>query len=107
MQSAAAQENKLFGAFYKATTELPGGLFWYLPLVLAGLLGLIYLYVTFTKTLGLNLLEYVEKTDFKDKIGTLSQFEDEMRRLSDAVPENLKGGGLHRRPGPLQGQGAG
>ena len=90
VQAVVAKEHKLFDAFYEATSTLPGGVFWYIPFALAGLLGLVYLYVTFTKKLGLNLLEYVEKTDFRDKIGTLSQFEHEMRRLGDAMPDNLK-----------------
>lgn len=67
-----------------------GGGFLYLAWAAALLLGLTYLYVSFTKKLGLNLLEYIEKTDFKDKIGTLSQFEGEMKRLSESVPANLK-----------------
>lgn len=77
------------GAFYAATAALEGWLWWLLFVPFA-LLSLLYGYITFTKGLGLNLLEYVEKTDFKDKIGTLSQFESEMRRLAEAVPDDLK-----------------
>ncbi|HIP77680.1 MAG TPA: hypothetical protein EYH07_04360, partial [Kiloniellaceae bacterium] len=50
------KQNALFAAFDTAAANLPAGFFWYIPLALAGLLGLIYLYVTFTKKLGLNLL---------------------------------------------------
>lgn len=62
----------------------------YLALILAVLLAVAALYIGFANKLGLNLLDYLEKTDFKDKIGTLSQFEDEMRRLTAAVPANMK-----------------
>lgn len=62
----------------------------YLTLVLASLLAVAALYIGFAKKLGLNLLDYLEKTDFKDKIGTLSQFEGEMRRLTEAIPPNMK-----------------
>ncbi len=79
----------ILGAFYAATQDVEGWLWWLLFVPFA-LLSVLYGYITFTKGLGLNLLEYVEKTDFKDKIGTLSQFESEMRRLADAVPEDLK-----------------
>lgn len=86
----STQGNTFLAAAYKAvSTSLSSG--WgYVLLGPFALLAIIYGYVTFTKNLGLNLLEYVEKTDFKDKIGTLSQFEDEMRRLAKAVPEDLK-----------------
>jgi len=79
----------ILGAFYAATENIDGWL-WTILFVPFALLSVLYGYITFSKGLGLNLLEYVEKTDFKDKIGTLSQFESEMRRLADAVPEDLK-----------------
>ncbi|MCP4330633.1 MAG: hypothetical protein GY791_19745 [Alphaproteobacteria bacterium] len=86
----------LFQSFYAATTAQIAGqawtenLFWYLALGLVLLIALVYLYVNLTQSLGLNLLEYIEKTDFKDKIGTLSQFEDEMEQLHKAVPDTMK-----------------
>ena len=82
-------DNGLLTAFYEGTKNLSGFL-WFLLFVPVALLSLLYAYVSFSKSLGLNLLEYVEKTDFRDKIGTLSQFESEMRRLADAVPDDLK-----------------
>ena len=66
------------------------GGFRYLALTLFFILAVAALYIGFANKLGLNLLDYLEKTDFKDKIGTLSQFEDEMRRLTAAVPSNMK-----------------
>ncbi len=89
-ESWAAGADSLLGALYKAVTASLGTWLGYLLIGPFALLALLYGYVTFSKKLGLNLLEYVEKTDFKDKIGTLSQFEHEMRRLADAVPEDLK-----------------
>ncbi len=83
-------EQKTLEAFYNAANESSAGIFWYLPTSLIVVLALVYGYVTFTGKLGLNLLEYVEKTDFRDKIGTLSQFEHEMSKLSKAAPKNLK-----------------
>lgn len=82
--------DSFLGVVYKSISASLGTSLGYALIVLFALLALLYGYITFAKKLGLNLLEYVEKTDFKDKIGTLSQFEDEMRRLADAVPENLK-----------------
>jgi hypothetical protein len=82
-------DNGLLTAFYEGTKNLSGYL-WFLLFVPIALLSLLYAYVSFSNNLGLNLLEYVEKTDFRDKIGTLSQFESEMRRLADAVPDDLK-----------------
>jgi hypothetical protein len=82
--------DSFLGAFYKAVSASLASSLGYLLIGPFVLLAFLYAYVTFSKKLGLNLLEYVEKTDFKDKIGTLSQFEDEMRRLADAVPEDLK-----------------
>ncbi len=70
-------------------TGVAGG-FRYLAFALFFILAVAALYIGFANKLGLNLLDYLEKTDFKDKIGTLSQFEDEMRRLSAAVPGNMK-----------------
>lgn len=70
-------------------TGITGG-FRYLAFALFFFLAVAGLYIGFANKLGLNLLDYLEKTDFKDKIGTLSQFEDEMRRLSAAVPANMK-----------------
>jgi hypothetical protein len=90
VQKVIAEDYKLFGAFYASMAKTQGGFFWYIPIGFGLLLSLIYLYITFTKKIGLNLLEYVEKTDFRDKIGTLSQFESEMHRLADAVPSDLK-----------------
>jgi Cdc6-like AAA superfamily ATPase len=89
-ESWAAGADSLLGALYKAVGASLGTKLGYFLIGPFALLALLYGYVTFSKKLGLNLLEYVEKTDFKDKIGTLSQFEHEMRRLADAVPEDLK-----------------
>ena len=86
----SSQGNSFLAASYKAVSVSITTGWWYLLAGPFALLALIYGYVTFTKSLGLNLLEYVEKTDFKDKIGTLSQFENEMQRLAKAVPEDLK-----------------
>jgi hypothetical protein len=85
-----AGEKNIASALYKAVTETDLGGWWYVLVGPFMLLILLYGYTALTKSLGLNLLEYVEKTDFKDKIGTLSQFEHEMARLADAVPEDLK-----------------
>ncbi|WP_193368072.1 KAP family P-loop NTPase fold protein [Pelagibius marinus] len=86
----SSQGNSFLSAAYKALSASLATGWGYLLIGPFALLALIYGYVTFAKKLGLNLLEYVEKTDFKDKIGTLSQFEDEMQRLAKAVPEDLK-----------------
>lgn len=90
VRDALFVDQKTLKAFYEAANESSGGIFWYVPISLIVVLALVYGYVTFADKLGLNLLEYVEKTDFKDKIGTLSQFEHEMNKLSKAVPKNLK-----------------
>ncbi|MEO3431481.1 P-loop NTPase fold protein [Pelagibius sp. CAU 1746] len=90
VRGALFADQKTLKAFYEAANASSGGIFWYAPASLVVVLALVYSYVTFTGKLGLNLLEYVEKTDFKDKIGTLSQFEDEMKKLSKAVPDTLK-----------------
>jgi hypothetical protein len=90
VRAALFADQKTLKAFYDAANESSGGVFWYLPTSLIVVLALVYGYVTFTGKLGLNLLEYVEKTDFRDKIGTLSQFEHEMSKLSKAAPKNLK-----------------
>ncbi|MGF1632046.1 MAG: P-loop NTPase fold protein [Kiloniellaceae bacterium] len=82
--------DSFLGAFYKAVSASLASSLGYVLIGPFALLALLYAYITFSKKLGLNLLEYVEKTDFKDKIGTLSQFEDEMRRLAEAVPDDLK-----------------
>lgn len=87
---ALLEDQKLLRAFYTAATSASTGYLWYLPLGLLLLLGVVYAYVAVSNKLGLNLLEYVEKTGFKDKIGTLSQFEHEMLKLREAVPDDLK-----------------
>jgi len=53
-------------------------------------LAIFYVYVTLSNKLGLNLLQYVEKTGFKDKIGTIAQFESEMKALRKCTPKSLK-----------------
>ncbi len=90
VQNAILEDQKLLKAFITAANDSSHGLFGYALLGLIGILAVIYAYVTFSDKLGLNLLDYVEKTDFKDKIGTLSQFEHEMSKLSEAAPSDLK-----------------
>jgi peptidoglycan hydrolase-like protein with peptidoglycan-binding domain len=90
VRAALLDEQTLLKAFYDAATSDAAGYLWYIPAVLCVPLAILLAYVTLANKLGLNLLDYVEKTDFKDKIGTLSQFEHEMRRLADAVPDDLK-----------------
>ena len=80
----------IFEMLTKADESGITGGFRTLALVLVFILAIAALYIGFANKLGLNLLDYLEKTDFKDKIGTLSQFEDEMRRLTAAVPTNMK-----------------
>ncbi len=90
IRDAVLQDQKLLAAFYAAATGETSGYLWYIPVALLILLAVLFAYVTLSDKLGLNLLEYVEKTDFKDKIGTLSQFEQEMLMLREAVPADLK-----------------
>ena len=90
VREALLADQKILKAFYTAASAQASGYLWYLSLGLVLLLAVVYAYVTLSNKLGLNLLEYVEKTDFKDKIGTLSQFEHEMLKLREAVPDDLK-----------------
>ncbi|WP_299616859.1 P-loop NTPase fold protein [Pelagibius sp.] len=90
IRDALLSEQKLLKAFYTAATSDGSGYLWYVPAALILVLSVLLAYVTLANKLGLNLLEYVEKTDFKDKIGTLSQFEHEMLKLRESVPDDLK-----------------
>lgn len=90
VRDAVLDEQTLLRALYDAGSGDAAGYLWYVPALLSLPLALLLAYVALANRLGLNLLDYVEKTDFRDKIGTLSQFEHEMRRLADAVPDDLK-----------------
>jgi hypothetical protein len=48
------------------------------------------LYSRVIKGFNQGLLEHLKQTNFRDKIGTLSEFEDEMRILNNSIPANLK-----------------
>jgi hypothetical protein len=89
-REALLADQRILQALYAAATNEASGYLWYISLGLVLLLAVVYAYVALSNKLGLNLLEYVEKTDFKDKIGTLSQFEHEMLKLREAVPDDLK-----------------
>jgi len=57
---------------------------------LSGFLLLQQLHQRVVKHFNLDLLEYLKDTDFRDKIGTLAQFEKEMDELNKCIPDNSK-----------------
>ncbi len=71
----------------KALKELPYK--WFIKIV--GALIIFYqLYFKVIKKFNLDLLEYLQKTNFRDKIGTLAQFDEEMKHLNSCIPKNLR-----------------
>jgi hypothetical protein len=71
----------------KAIKDLPYKNF----LTILGALVVVYqLYFKVVQKLNLGLLEYLQETDFSDKIGTLAEFDAEMARLNACIPESLR-----------------
>jgi hypothetical protein len=58
--------------------------------ILGSLFILYQLYFKVVQKFNLGLLEYLKETDFRDKIGTLAEFDTEMEKLNASVPQNLK-----------------
>lgn len=90
VRKAILTEHGLLDTYNKITENEGVGVLWTTIMWLSMALALLLAYVGVANKLGLNLLQYVEQTDFKDKIGTLSQFGHEMEKLREAVPHNLK-----------------
>lgn len=57
---------------------------------LGGILLVHLFYMKVIRQYNISLIDYLKKTNFRDKIGTLSQFEKEMEMLNKAMPEMSK-----------------
>ena len=71
----------------KELTNLP--YLWFIPF-LGGLVLFYQLYFNVIKKFNLGLLEYLQETNFRDKIGTLAQFDEEMKHLNSCVPKKIR-----------------
>ncbi|GAB4369542.1 MAG: hypothetical protein Kow00114_29390 [Kiloniellaceae bacterium] len=90
LRDAVLTQQGLLEVYEKIPADERASALWTVAAWLSIALAVLVAYVGVANKLGLNLLQYVEKTDFKDKIGTLSQFGHEMEKLREAVPDGLK-----------------